>query len=56
MELKNENIYFKNNKYQVQIIRNYHSVYCETFRSLEEAIVARDTFIKRYNEEHKRCV
>lgn len=53
---KEKNIYFKNNKYQVQITRNYHKIYCETFHSLEEAIVARDTFIKRYNEENKRCV
>lgn len=51
-----KNIYFKNNKYQVQIIRHYKCVFIQSFDSLEEAIIARDNFIKEYNTAHNRKV
>ena len=51
-----KNIYYKNNKYQVQVIRNYKSVYIETFDSIQEAIIARDTFINNYNTLNNRIV
>jgi len=43
-------------KYQVQIIRNYKSVYIETFDTIQEAIIARDTFINNYNTLNNRIV
>lgn len=51
-----KNIYYKNNKYQVQVIRNYKSVYIETFDTIQEAIIARDTFINNYNTLNNRIV
>lgn len=51
-----KNIYYKGNRFQVQIIRNYSTVYTATFPSLECAILARDSFLKEYNEAHNRCV
>lgn len=51
-----KNIYRKNEKYQVQIIRDYKNVYNRTFDSLREAVESRDTFLLKYNSEHNRCV
>ena len=51
-----KNIYRKNNRFQVQIIRNYMNVYTETFDTLQEAIVARDRFLRQYNKDHNRVV
>lgn len=53
---KEKNIYEKQNRYQVQIIRNYKNVYIETFDTLEEAVAARDNFLKEYNKQHGRVV
>lgn len=51
-----KNIYFHNNAYQVEIIRHYKSVYTASFHTLQEAVEARDEFIKKYNETHNRVV
>lgn len=51
-----KNIYFKNGKYQVQIIRDYKTVFIQTFDTIDEAITARDRFIMQYNAEHNRKV
>lgn len=51
-----KNIYYKNGKYQVQIIRNYKCVYTETFDTLNKAVCARNDFLEKYNREHHRCV
>lgn len=49
-----KNIYKKGNNYQVQIIRDYKHVYNATFKSLEEAVHARDGFLQEYNATHNR--
>lgn len=51
-----KNIYNKNGRYQVQIIRNYRNVYIKTFDTIEEAIVARDSFVQSYNTLNNREV
>lgn len=51
-----KNIYFKNNKYQVQIIRNYQNVYIKSFDTLGEAVAARDSFLSEYNKQNHRVV
>jgi hypothetical protein len=51
-----KNIYKKNNRFQVQIIRNYQNVFIKTFDTLEEAVAARDGFIQEYNTVHGREV
>lgn len=51
-----KNIYKKGNKYQVQIIRNYKTVFCKSFASIQEAIEARDCFIVSFNTENHRKI
>lgn len=51
-----KNIYKKGDKYQVQIIRNYRTVFCKTFTDISDAIKSRDIFISKYNKEHNRIV
>lgn len=53
---KEKNIYFHNGKYRVEIIRNYKRVYTKSFKTIEEAIEARNEFIKKYNLENNRLV
>lgn len=50
-----KNIYQKNGKYQVCIKRNYKTVFTKTFCTLEEAVSARDAFLRKYNSENNRC-
>jgi len=51
-----KNIYFHNNSYQVQIIRNYKPVFYNSYPTLEEAVIARDAFISKYNKVNNRQV
>ena len=51
-----KNIYYKCNKYQVQIFREGHFIYNKTFEALEEAVAARDKFLIEYNKLHNRQV
>lgn len=51
-----KNIYRKGKRFQVQIIRQYKTVYIKSFDTLEKATQARDEFIAMYNKTHNRCV
>ena len=46
----NTNIYFNEGKYRVTIKRNYKSIHIGYFNSIEEARIARDNFIQKYEK------
>lgn len=51
-----KNIYMHHGKYQVEIVRNYKTVFMKSFKTLKEAIESRDNFIEEYNKVNKRAV
>lgn len=51
-----KNIYYKNDKFSLQITRDGAKYHLGTFEKIEDAIHARDSFIEQYNSEHNRVV
>lgn len=48
-KLGEKNIYVFRKRYRVDIMENYKKVYCKCFKTLEEAVERRDTYLRENN-------